>query len=91
MKGTGTWTRVISPPEVDASKQADCEQKLQARRADAIAEVRAALAADDESKAKSRLVDLQMRFGPLAEPEFDQLMACLSGTAPLHSCAAGKP
>lgn len=88
---SGALHYLDSPPEVDASKQADCEQKLQARRADAIAEVRAALAADDESKAKSRLVDLQMRFGPLAEPEFDQLMACLSGTAPLHSCAAGKP
>ena len=80
-----------SPPGIKPEDQAACEQKLQARRADAIAAVRAALGADDESKAKARLVDLHMAFGPLAEPEFDQLSACLSGSAPLHTCAAGGP
>lgn len=80
-----------SPPDIKPETQAACEQKLQARRADAIAEVRAALTADDADKAKARLVDLHMVFGPLAEPEFDQLSACISGTAALHTCAAGSP
>ena len=80
-----------SPPDIKPDDQAACGQKLQARRADAIAEVRTALAADDADKAKARLVDLQMVFGPLAEPEFHQLSACISGTAPLHTCATGSP
>ena len=63
----------------------------QARRADAIAAVRAALTADDKDKAKARLADLQMVFGPLAEPEFSRLSACATGRRPCHTCAAGTP
>lgn len=80
-----------SPPEIKPEAQAGCEQKLQARRADAIATVRAALTAGNKGKAETALTDLQMVFGPLAEPEFSQLSTCATGSAPLPSCAAGTP
>ena len=79
------------PPEVKPETQASCEEKFAARRADAIAAVRASLTAGDKDQAEARLTDLQMVFGPLAEPEFSQLAACATGSAPLPSCAAGTP
>lgn len=80
-----------SPPDIKPDDQAECTRKLQAGRAEAIAAVRAALAADDRDKARTALTDLHMVYGPLAEPEFDQLSVCLSGAAPTHTCAAGTP
>jgi hypothetical protein len=80
-----------SPPDIKPGDRAGCEQKLQAERDEAIAAVRTALAADDRDKAKSALTELHMVYGPLADPEFSQLDACVFGTEPTHSCAAGKP
>ena len=80
-----------SPPDVKLEAQSACEQKLQARRADAIAAVRASLAADDRDKAKAALAELQMVYGPLAEPEFSHLSACATGEAVPHTCAGGTP
>lgn len=88
---TSALNYLDSPPDVKPETQSACAQRLQAGRTDAIAAVRAALAADDKDKARSALVDLQTVYGPLAEPEFSQLSACLTGDAPLHSCAAGTP
>lgn len=78
-----------SPPDVKQGEQASCEQQLQARRSDAIAAVRQAIAANDKEKAQARLVDLHREFGPLAEPEFNQLNACINGGSPLNACAGG--
>ena len=80
-----------APPEVKPEAQASCETKLQARKADAIASVRAALATDDRDKAKDALRDLEMVYGPLAEPEFSTLSACATGEAVPHTCAGGAP
>ncbi|HEY1774353.1 MAG TPA: PHB depolymerase family esterase [Gammaproteobacteria bacterium] len=80
-----------TPPAVDATAQADCEKKLADRRAQGIEQVRQSLAAGDKDKAWSQLQDVAMAFGPLAEPEFSQLSACISGTSPVQSCVAGKP
>lgn len=80
-----------APPDVKPDAQASCEEKFAVRRTDAITAVREALKADDKDKAEARLADLQMVFGPLAEPEFSQLSACATGSAPLHSCAGGAP
>lgn len=80
-----------SPPDVKPEAQAACEQKLQARRAEAVAAVQAALAADDRDRAKAALAQLQMVYGPLAEPAFSRLSACATGDAPTHTCAAGTP
>lgn len=80
-----------SPPDVKPEAQAECEQKLQARRTEAIAAVRAALEVDDRDKAKTALTELQMVYGPLAEPEFSRLSACATGDAAPHACAAGTP
>ncbi|HEY3859473.1 MAG TPA: PHB depolymerase family esterase [Gammaproteobacteria bacterium] len=81
-----------TPPAVDEAAQADCEKKLADRRTQVIDQVRQALAAGDKDKAWSALQDLSMAFGPLAEPEFSQLSACVStGTNPGPNCAAGKP
>ncbi|HEV7166284.1 MAG TPA: hypothetical protein VGO35_12960 [Gammaproteobacteria bacterium] len=75
-----------SPPSVDPSDQADCETKLQARRATAIASVKQALADGDKSKAHDRLLDLHEAFGPLAEPEISQLAGCLNGSTVSADC-----
>ncbi len=80
-----------SAPDVKPETQSACEQKLQARKSDAVAVVRSALAADDRDKAKDALRDLQMVYGPLAEPEFSTLAACATGEAAPHTCAAGTP
>ena len=88
---TSALNYLDSPPDIKPDTQASCEGKLAGRRADAIAAVRAALAAGDKDKAEASLTDLQMVFGPLAEPEFSQLSACTTGSAPLPSCAAGTP
>lgn len=84
-------TYLDGPPAVDAAAQADCEKKLAERRAQGLAEVRQSLAAGDKDKAWSQLQDVAMAFGPLAEPEFSQFSACISGTSPVQTCAAGKP
>ncbi len=87
----GALNYLDSPPDIKPDAQASCEGKLAERRADAIAAVRAALTAGDKDKAEASLTDLQMVFGPLAEPEFSQLSACATGSAPLPSCAGGGP
>jgi dienelactone hydrolase len=79
------------PPAVDAAAQADCEKKLADRRAQGIAEVRQSLAAGDKDKAWSELQEVVMSFGPLAEPEFSQFSACISGASPIQACTAGTP
>jgi dienelactone hydrolase len=85
-------TYLDTPPAVDPAAQADCEKKLADRRAQGIDQVRQALAAGDKDKAWSALQDLSMAFGPLAEPEFSRLSACVStGANPSPDCAAGKP
>lgn len=83
-------TYLDTPPPVDAAAQADCEKKLAERRAQGLAEVRQSLAAGDKDKAWSQLQDVAMAFGPLAEPEFSQLSACISAASPVQSCATGK-
>lgn len=80
-----------TPPAVDPAAQADCEKKLADRRAQGIEQVRRSLAAGDKDKAWSQLQDVSMAFGPLAEPEFSQLSACISGASPTQACAAGTP
>jgi hypothetical protein len=80
------------PPAVDSAAQADCEKKLADRRAQGIAQVRQSLAAGDKDKAWGQLQDLVMAFGPLAEPEFSQLSACVStGVTSTQACASGTP
>jgi dienelactone hydrolase len=79
-----------TPPAVDAGAQADCEKKLADRRSEALAEVRRSLAAGDKDKAWSQLQDVAMALGPLAEPDFSELSACISGMSPTQTCAAGK-
>jgi hypothetical protein len=79
------------PPAVDAAAQADCEKKLADRCAQGIAEVRQSLAAGDKDKAWSELQEVVMSFGPLAEPEFSQFSACISGASPIQACTAGTP
>lgn len=79
------------PSAVDPAKQADCEKKLADRRTQGIAQVRQALVAGDKDEAWSQLQDLSMAFGPLAEPEFSQLSACISGASPTQACATGTP
>jgi pimeloyl-ACP methyl ester carboxylesterase len=88
---TSALNYLDSLPEVKADDQASCEQKLQARRADAVAVVAAALAADDRDKAHSKLVDLHEAFGPLAEPEFGRFSNCLAGSQSLKTCAQNPP
>lgn len=80
-----------SPPEVKSDVQVACDGKLLGRKADAVAGVRASLAADDRDKAKDALRDLEMVYGPMAEPEFSTLSACATGEAAPHTCAGGAP
>lgn len=87
----GALNYLDSPPDIKLEDQTACKRKLEARRDEAIASVRTALAADGRDRAKAALTDLQRVFGPLAEPEFSQLAACATGEAAAHTCAAGTP
>lgn len=69
-----------APSEPTASDQSVCEQALNQRRTDAITGVRQAIQARDQDKARALLHELATDFGPLAEPEYSQLSACLTGT-----------
>ena len=84
-------TYLDTPPAVDPVAQSDCEKGLAGRRTQGIAEVRRSLAAGDKDKAWSQLQDVAMAFGPLAEPEFSELSACISGTSPVQTCTAARP
>lgn len=79
-----------NPPPVDAGVQADCEQKLSARRAQSVEAVREAFAAGDRDKAWNLLQDFFMAFGPLAEPDFSHYAGCLNGATISSDCLA-KP
>lgn len=82
-----------SPPPVDAAAQAECEKKLADRRAEAIEQIRQALIAGDKDQAWNELQDLSVSYGPLAEPEFSQLSACVA-TAPnprQAACPVSRP
>lgn len=81
-----------NPPAVDTSDQAECEQKLTARRADAIDAVKRAIQAGEEAKAHDLLINLTESFGPLAEPEFSRYAGCLNGSTVAADCLpAPKP
>lgn len=88
---TSALNYLDSPPDVKADDQSACEKQLQARRANAVAAVSAALAADDHDAAEARLVDLHRAFGPLAEPEFSRFSNCLAGSQPLKACVQNLP
>ena len=88
---TSALNYLDSPPDIRPETQAACEQRFTARRDEAVAAVRTALAADDRDKAKAALAELQMTYGPLAEPDFSRLSACADGEAVPHTCAAGTP
>lgn len=80
-----------APSEPTASDQSACGQALNQRRTDAIAGIRQALQAGDRDKARDLLQGLATDFGPLAEPEYSQFSACLTGTTS-QACpvAAGR-
>ena len=68
-----------APTEPGASDQAACERALDRRRNDAITGVRQAIQSGDRDKAQDLLRELTTEFGPLAEPEYSELSACLAG------------
>ncbi|HEX4300550.1 MAG TPA: PHB depolymerase family esterase, partial [Gammaproteobacteria bacterium] len=84
-------TYLDTPPALDPAAQADCEKKLADRRAQGIEQVRQALAAGDKDKAWGLLQDLNVAFGPLAEPEFSQIATCIAGSTSIQGCAARAP
>lgn len=75
---------------VSGATQADCEQQLAARRGAAIAAARAALVSGQTDEARKDLLDLYREFGPLSEPEFDKLWACLADAKSAHGCAGSN-
>lgn len=77
-----------SPSVTSASDQSDCKRALGMRRAAAIAAVRDTIRAGDKPKARELLEALHRDFGPLAEPDYSALSACLYGTT-AQACASG--
>lgn len=77
-------------PDPAAADQSACEQAMAVRRAAAIASVQEAIQAGDAGKARDRLRELRTAFGPLAEPDYSRLTACIAaGTSQACPAAGG--
>lgn len=78
-----------APSDPSASDQSDCEQALKGRRDDAIQGIRQAFQAGNRDKAGTLLQELTTAFGPLAEPDYSALSACLADTTRACPAASG--
>jgi len=76
-------------PDPAKTDQSGCERDLSKRRSVAVAAVRDAIRAGDKVKAQALLTELKTGFGPLAEPDYSNLSACLAGMDP-QACPAAS-
>ena len=70
-----------APADPSQADESGCRQALARRRADAVSAIHAAVQAGDRPKAQGLLRELETGFGPLAEPDYSSLVACLDAQA----------